>query len=40
MLKRWQDPAFQQAFPQFGTDSYWGTQVQDLTNPIAKIQAL
>ncbi|MCB1198820.1 MAG: serine/threonine protein kinase [Deltaproteobacteria bacterium] len=40
IAKRWQDPAFQQAFPQFGTDSYWGTQVQDLQIQLQKIQAL
>lgn len=30
IAKRWQDPAFQRAFPQFGEERYWGDQVRDL----------
>jgi Ser/Thr protein kinase RdoA (MazF antagonist) len=36
--KRWEDPSFQQAFPYFGTDQYWATQVQDLRIQLQKIQ--
>lgn len=28
--RRWQDPAFPKAFPQFGTQSYWQDQLRDL----------
>ncbi|MBX7058355.1 MAG: serine/threonine protein kinase [Leptospirales bacterium] len=30
IARRWQDPAFPQAFPQFGSDEYWETQCADL----------
>ncbi len=30
IAKRWQDPAFPRAFPNFGTERYWHEQVQDL----------
>lgn len=30
IAKRYQDPSFQRAFPDFGTDRYWAQQVQDL----------
>ncbi len=30
IAKRWDDPAFPQAFPQFGTFQYWKEEVEDL----------
>lgn len=38
IAKRWKDPAFPKAFPQFGTDDYWQGQVQDLQNQLAAIR--
>lgn len=38
ITKRWEDPAFKQAFPFYGTEQYWGNQIQDLTNQLRKIQ--
>ncbi len=32
--RRWQDPSFPRAFPQFGTDSYWNEQLRDLHDTI------
>lgn len=31
---RWEDPAFPQAFPQFGTDSYWREELQNLQQVV------
>ena len=39
VAKRWTDPAFPRAFPQFGSDRYWGEQVNDLYEQLAIIQA-
>lgn len=36
--KRWEDPAFKQAFPFFGNDQYWATQTSDLQQQLQKIQ--
>jgi len=36
--RRWQDPAFPRAFPQFGTPRYWQEQVQDLREQWQIIQ--
>ncbi len=38
MAKRWDDPAFKNAFPYFGTDEYWSTLINDLHMQVAKIQ--
>ena len=38
MTKRWEDPAFKVAFPFYGTDDYWSTQVKDLTLQLEKIK--
>ncbi|MBM4251961.1 MAG: serine/threonine protein kinase [Deltaproteobacteria bacterium] len=32
--RRWQDPAFPRAFPQFGTPSYWQGQLRDLREQL------
>jgi len=37
--KRWEDPAFQNAFPHFGTNQYWQEQVQDLKEQLRLIQS-
>jgi Ser/Thr protein kinase RdoA (MazF antagonist) len=36
--RRWQDPAFQRAFPQFGTAKYWTDQLSDLSEQLAYVQ--
>ncbi len=38
IAKRWEDPAFKQSFPHFGTENYWAEQVSDLRNQINIIQ--
>ena len=38
IAKRYEDPAFKRAFPQFGTDRYWMEQMQDLRDQLAFIQ--
>jgi Ser/Thr protein kinase RdoA (MazF antagonist) len=38
ITKRWDDPAFKVAFPFYGTDQYWTTQIRDLTHQLQKIQ--
>jgi len=38
VAKRWSDPAFPRAFPQFGSERYWGEQLQDLYEQLALIQ--
>ena len=38
MAKRWEDPAFPRAFPFYGSQRYWETQVQDLSEQLAFIQ--
>ena len=35
IAKRYQDPSFQRAFPDFGTDQYWAMQLQDLKDQQA-----
>lgn len=30
IAKRWEDPSFPNAFPHFGTDSYWEKEIRDL----------
>jgi len=36
--KRWEDPAFQNAFPQYGNERYWAVQIQDLREQLSKIR--
>lgn len=38
--KRWQDPAFKNAFPYYGTFEYWDEQVRDLEEQWDRIQKL
>ena len=38
--RRWQDPAFPRAFPQFGSQSYWEEQLRDLQEQLSLIQEL
>jgi Ser/Thr protein kinase RdoA (MazF antagonist) len=35
---RWDDPAFQRAFPQFGTDSYWEAQFVDVDEQVRLLE--
>jgi len=39
IAKRWEDPAFPRAFPQFGTNDYWRARVSDLEEQVIKIRA-
>lgn len=36
IAKRWDDPAFQRAFPHFGKDGYWAGQLADLRDELAQ----
>jgi len=36
---RWDDPAFQRAFPHWGTESYWQGQLADLHEQLAILEA-
>ncbi|EQC51649.1 serine/threonine protein kinase [Bacteriovorax sp. DB6_IX] len=38
IAKRWEDPAFKQAFAHFDNDSYWSTQIADLQTQINLIR--
>lgn len=38
IAKRWEDPAFKNAFPHFGTEEYWANQVHDLTTQLHVIK--
>ena len=38
ITKRWEDPSFKNAFPQFGTEAYWETQTADLREQLSLIQ--
>lgn len=38
LARRWQDPAFPQAFPWFGTPRYWEEQVQTLREQTERLQ--
>ena len=40
IAKRWNDPAFERTFPEFGTDKYWYEQVQDLRDQLALITSI
>jgi Ser/Thr protein kinase RdoA (MazF antagonist) len=37
IARRWQDPAFPDAFPHFGSASYWETETRDLEEHVARI---
>lgn len=37
IAKRWADPAFQNAFPQYGEEQYWQSQIRDLEEQLNKI---
>jgi Ser/Thr protein kinase RdoA (MazF antagonist) len=37
IARRWDDPAFKEAFPQFGTDEYWQNELVDLTTQLSVI---
>lgn len=38
IARRWQDPAFPQAFPHFGTQQYWAELTRDLHEQLALIR--
>lgn len=38
IAKRWQDPAFPDAFPHFGTDEYWETETRDLEELVGRLE--
>lgn len=40
IAKRWDDPAFPQAFPQFGSHSYWQGQTDDMEEQVRWVRAL
>ncbi|MEZ4353120.1 MAG: serine/threonine protein kinase [Myxococcota bacterium] len=37
IAKRWDDPAFPDAFPHFGTDAYWEDETRDLESLVARL---
>lgn len=37
IARRWEDPAFPDAFPHFGTESYWETETRDLEEQLERI---
>jgi len=37
IAKRWDDPAFPDAFPHFGTDDYWETETRDLEELVERL---
>ena len=38
IAKRWEDPAFPDAFPHFGDEEYWQTETRDLEDQLDLIQ--
>ncbi len=38
VAKRWDDPAFPQAFPQFGSHQYWRSETEDLEEQLRLIE--
>ena len=38
IAKRWEDPAFPDAFPHFGTDQYWEDETRDLEELVHRIE--
>jgi Ser/Thr protein kinase RdoA (MazF antagonist) len=39
IARRWQDPAFPLAFPQFGSPNYWGKELKDLEEQLSLLEA-
>ncbi len=37
IARRWEDPAFPDAFPHFGTEEYWETETRDLEELVERI---
>ena len=37
IARRWQDPAFPDAFPHFGTRQYWETETRDLEEQVERL---
>ena len=37
IARRWEDPAFPDAFPHFGTDEYWENETRDLEELVARL---
>jgi Ser/Thr protein kinase RdoA (MazF antagonist) len=37
IAKRWEDPAFPDAFPHFGTDEYWENETRDLEELVDRV---
>jgi hypothetical protein len=37
IAKRWDDPAFPDAFPHFGTEQYWENETRDLCEQLERI---
>jgi Ser/Thr protein kinase RdoA (MazF antagonist) len=40
IARRWDDPAFPAAFPQFGTHQYWSSTVKDLEEQLRLISGV
>jgi len=38
IARRWEDPAFPDAFPHFGSDAYWETETRDLEEQVERLQ--
>ena len=38
IARRWDDPAFPDAFPHFGTEQYWENETRDLAEQVERIQ--
>lgn len=38
IAKRWNDPAFPDAFPHFGTEQYWANETRDLCEQVERIR--
>ena len=38
IARRWEDSAFQMAFPDFGTEHYWQEQIEGLALQLEKVQ--
>jgi len=38
LARRWHDPAFQTAWPHFGTDEYWRQETEDLEEQLAVVR--
>jgi Ser/Thr protein kinase RdoA (MazF antagonist) len=39
IARRWDDPAFPDAFPHFGTEQYWENETRDLAEQVERIQS-